>query len=61
MQNHKNKILTLKVICNISYMYYFEIYLFLYRFKGEKISGHNSRSNEDIGWRFGIAIDGSGK
>ncbi|KAJ8422506.1 hypothetical protein Cgig2_030841 [Carnegiea gigantea] len=31
------------------------------RFKGEKRSGHNSRSNEDIGWRFGIAIDGSRK
>ncbi|KAJ8419811.1 hypothetical protein Cgig2_015755 [Carnegiea gigantea] len=23
------------------------------------MSRHNSRSNEDIGWRFGIAIDGS--
>ncbi|KAJ8434924.1 hypothetical protein Cgig2_029770 [Carnegiea gigantea] len=25
------------------------------------MSRHNSRSNEDIGWRFGIAIDGSRK
>ncbi|KAJ8429414.1 hypothetical protein Cgig2_015635 [Carnegiea gigantea] len=25
------------------------------------MSGHNNRSNEDIGWRFGIAIDGSRK
>ncbi|KAJ8434587.1 hypothetical protein Cgig2_014538 [Carnegiea gigantea] len=32
------------------------------RFKGgKKISGHNGHSTEDIGWRFGIAIDGSRK